>query len=375
MLRLPHYFRDVVLLFFSLLLVGYLSHRAWKHWGPKWRPFIAVAALLVSGVLTAGASFSAIRISKDLPNAVVVVGRGGALLLFGWLLVTFATVLLWDAVDRYHPGRRRLLKTATFAAPLVITGAGYAGRDKLRVTNTKVNIPGLPPGLHGLRLVLLSDLHMSMLVPRALVARAVSMANELDAHVALVTGDLITRGGDPLDACLDELARLKAEGGVLGCLGNHEIYSLCEEYTWREGRKRGIQFLRSAQQVVEFGGARLNIAGVDYQRSENPYLTGAEKLMVPGIPNILLSHNPDVFPVAARLGFDLTLSGHTHGGQVNVEILNQHLNVARFYTPYVSGKYEIGTASAYVTRGIGTIGLPVRLNASPEVSLIELCAT
>jgi predicted MPP superfamily phosphohydrolase len=91
--------------------------------------------------------------------------------------------------------------------------------------------------------------------------------------------------------------------------------------------------------------------------------------------NILLSHNPDVFPVAAKLGFDLTLAGHTHGGQVNFEILHHNLNIARFFTPYTMGEYRIGDAAAYVTRGVGTIGLPVRLNAPPEVTLIQLCAT
>jgi predicted MPP superfamily phosphohydrolase len=90
--------------------------------------------------------------------------------------------------------------------------------------------------------------------------------------------------------------------------------------------------------------------------------------------NILLSHNPDVFPVAADLGFQATLSGHTHGGQITVEILNRNLSVARFYTPYVYGLYRRSRSTIYVTRGIGTVGLPARLGARPEVALIRLCA-
>jgi predicted MPP superfamily phosphohydrolase len=97
--------------------------------------------------------------------------------------------------------------------------------------------------------------------------------------------------------------------------------------------------------------------------------------VAPGLINVLLSHNPDVFPVAAAQGYDLTISGHTHGGQVDVEILHQHLNVARYFTNYTSGLYQEGMSSVYVSTGIGTIGAPVRLGAPPEVSLIRLCAT
>ena len=118
----------------------------------------------------------------------------------------------------------------------------------------------------------------------------------------------------------------------------------------------------------------MNIAGVDYQKmSARPhYLQGAESMIAPNALNILLSHNPDVFPVAAQQGWDLTLAGHTHGGQVNVEILHQEINLARFYTPYVYGHYRSGNSSIYVTRGIGTIGMPARLGAPPEIAVLRL---
>ncbi len=124
---------------------------------------------------------------------------------------------------------------------------------------------------------------------------------------------------------------------------------------------------------MRFGNSTLNLAGVDYQRTGRPYLTGAEQLIAPGAVNLLLSHNPDVFPVAARQGYALTVSGHTHGGQVRVEILGEDLNVARFYTPYVDGVYRKGAASLFVSRGLGTIGIPTRLGAPPEVALLRLC--
>jgi predicted MPP superfamily phosphohydrolase len=120
----------------------------------------------------------------------------------------------------------------------------------------------------------------------------------------------------------------------------------------------------------------LNVAGVDYQpqRLRRQYLDGAERLIAPGAVNVLLSHNPDVFPVAAEQGFDLTIAGHTHGGQINVEILHQSLNIARFVTPFVYGRYRAGRSSLYVSRGIGTIGLPIRIGAPPEITLLRLTA-
>jgi predicted MPP superfamily phosphohydrolase len=201
------------------------------------------------------------------------------------------------------------------------------------------------------------------------------MANETRAHIGLVTGDLISRSSDPLDACFRQLKRLRVDSEILGCLGNHEVYAGSEDATTEMGAGQGIEFLRHQSRMLQFGSARLNFAGVDYQSSKEPYLVGAEQLVVPEVTNILLSHNPDVFPVAARQGYDLTIAGHTHGGQVNMEILHQNMNLVRFITPYIYGIYKEGKSSIFVTRGIGTVGLPARIGAPPEVALIRLCAT
>jgi predicted MPP superfamily phosphohydrolase len=225
-----------------------------------------------------------------------------------------------------------------------------------------------------LRIVQITDIHLSPFLSEREFARAVDMANETRANIALVTGDLITRPGDPLDACLGQLARLRADAGVLGCLGNHEIYANTENYVTEQGRRIGIEFLRHRAKQLRFGNATINFAGVDYQKMHKPYLIGTEQLIVPGALNIMLSHNPDVFPVAAAQGYHLTIAGHTHGGQVDVEILHQHLDVARYFTPFVQGLYRRGNSSVYVSNGLGTIGVPVRLGAPSEVSVLRLCA-
>ncbi len=229
--------------------------------------------------------------------------------------------------------------------------------------------------MQGLRIAQISDIHLSPFLSEREFARAIDMANESKPHLTLVTGDLISRTGDPLDACLRQLARLRADAGVLGCLGNHEVYCDNQHYITEQGLRIGIDFLRGRSRMLRFGNTDINFAGVDYQKFNEPYLVGAESMVAPGVINVLLSHNPDVFEKAAAQGYDVTIAGHTHGGQVNFEILRQDLNVARYFTPYVRGVYRRDKAVIYVSSGIGTIGVPVRIGAPAEVAVLRLCAS
>ncbi len=299
-----------------------------------------------------------------------------------WGICTCGMTAVWALARRvappFDPGRRRLLltaQTAAVAAPAAVTGFGIiVGRRDLRPVEIEVPVRGLAKDLDGIRIAQLSDIHYGPFLSRQELANAVGMANEFRPHLTVVTGDLITRDGDPLDECLEELGRLRADSGVWGCLGNHEIYAECEEYVRREGLRRNLHFLRGKKQELRFGDARLNLAGVDYQKMHGNYLRRGKMLQEAGSFNVLLSHNPDAFSTAAPQGWDLMLAGHTHGGQVTVEYLHQHLNFARFFTPYVYGHYEEGNSHLYVTRGIGTVGVPARIGAPPEVALIKLCA-
>jgi hypothetical protein len=125
---------------------------------------------------------------------------------------------------------------------------------------------------------------------------------------------------------------------------------------------------------LRFGAARLNLAGVDYQPfGERPLVRTAE-LIEDGAFNLLLCHTPVPFDRAAQLGFDLTLSGHTHGGQLNLELGRENLTFVRLYTPYIRGLYRQLGKQLYVSRGLGTVGVPLRLGADPEVTLLRLCS-
>ncbi len=277
-----------------------------------------------------------------------------------------------------NPGRRRVLNAAgnvLMASPFAVMGYGaLVQRTDFRVREVDVAVPGLPHDLEGLRVLQLSDIHLSAFLSESELARVIDECNQLRPHLAVVTGDLISSHTDPLDACIRQLARIKTDAGVLGCLGNHEVYAKVEKRTVELGARAGVQFLRGESRQLRFGDSVLNVAGVDFQsyREKHRYLDGAEHLLVPGAMNLLLAHNPDVFPAAARHGYNLLLAGHTHGGQVTIEILDQSITPARFFTPYVYGLYRSGAAAAYVTRGIGTIGIPARIGAPPEISVLRL---
>lgn len=351
-----------------------------------------VAAWAVSiAVLTLGFLLRFGRVARHLPW--MPVWAGGVAFLWAFLSLMMAAayalgrlISYWAARPqaRHSPARRRFLgavRWTLLGAPAAVVGYGtFVQRFRLSVREQNIPVPGLPRDLDGLRIAQLTDIHLSPFLSVRELERAVEMANETSPHLTLVTGDLITTGSDPLDDCLRALARLKADAGVFGCMGNHEIYAETEAYTQVEGARLGMLFLRQQSALLRFGSAGLNLAGVDYQRFHKPYLRGAEALAVPGAFNILMSHNPDVFPVAVAKGFPLTVAGHTHGGQVRMEILGQDLNIARFFTPYVDGLYHIKDgakdgASIFVSRGIGTIALPARLGAPPEVALLKLCRT
>jgi uncharacterized protein len=289
------------------------------------------------------------------------------------------------------------------AVPFVSAAYGFvAERFRFYVREVEIPIANLPPALDGLRIAQLSDIHIGSYMPVAQVRRAVGMANELGCDLTVVTGDFLTGRTDPLEDCIAELSHLRAPLGVWGCNGNHEIYARVEQKSAELFQKFGMKLLRQERAELRWKGSAFNLLGVDHQRQRDPegnrlpMLAGVESLVRRDVPNILLSHNPNSFPRAAELGIELSLAGHTHGGQVRVEILDHRWSPAQFLTPYVAGLYQrplhassdledneipatqsagglqSPASSIYVNRGLGTIGAPVRLGVPPEITLITL---
>lgn len=370
-----HFFPGLTLVMIGLAILYQIFR--WLPDRQQRKPSFLLGILGAGGLLWAGYFLEFQRVIRYFPSSWATWVECGALVEIVCLVGMFLGLLAWRGIPLFRPERRRFLQVAgagLCVAPLGAAGFGVVERNRFQLSEVDVPIPNLPKDLDGLRIVQITDIHLSPFLSESQFARAVDMANETRANLALVTGDLISRRGDPLDACLRQLARLRAEAGVLGCLGNHEIYTGTERYVAEQGSKIGIDFLRHQAKTLRFGKTDINFAGVDYQQFQTAYLVGVEKLIVPGAFNVLLSHNPDVFPVATAQGYTLTIAGHTHGGQVNFELLHQNVNVARYFTPYTRGLYRNGTSSVYVSSGLGTIGVPIRLGAPPEVSLLRLCA-
>src|SRR5216684_3230009 len=375
MLYRLHFFPGLCLLILGLALLFQIVR--WLLQRYLWRWTIVTAACGSAALIFLGYLLEFHRVVRHFPVWWATWLECAGLVVTACLIGIYLGMLAWRRAPEFRSPRREFFRTAgaaLFVAPIAATGFGILMRNRFRISEVKIPIPNLPKDLDGLRIVQVTDVHLSPFLSESEFARAIDMANETRAHLALMTGDLISRLGDPLDACLRQLARLRAEGGVLGCLGNHEVYTQTEDYVEREGKRIGIDFLRNRARVLWFNGAPINFVGVDYQTMHTGYLQGAERLVQPGMPNVMLSHNPDVFPAAARKGYALTIAGHTHGGQVNFEILHRNLNMARYFTPYVRGLYRENGAAVYVSTGLGTIGVPVRLGAPPEISLVRLCA-
>lgn len=323
-----------------------------------------------------------------------------------WVTNVAARLRPGSVAGGFSPSRRTFFQYAAVLAggfPFLAATYGFAA-GRLRYTIERVDVPvaNLPPELDGLRIAQLSDIHIGDYMPPNEIARAVDMANELHPDISFVTGDFVSSEGDPLDACISELSRLRAPLGVWGCNGNHEIYAGVEDDAERLFRGKGMRLLRAANAVVEHNGARFNLLGVDYQRDHmvsgertrpSAMLREIEPLIRRDMPNILLSHNPNSFHRAAELGIELSLAGHTHGGQVKFEIVDHSVSPARLISPFVAGLYRlpipipvaanghngsvhagnsVQKAALYVNRGLGTFGFPVRIGVPPEITLLTL---
>lgn len=424
----------------------FLSQRFWyrsiwrvtANWGQTWLRVVARALYLLSLVLIIIAIADSVRMDhgRILPRGSMVAVFTGIWFtsaLFAYISVK--AVRLADGMFRWlrtavqpeasaaadsspeivpDPSRRYFFRTATAvagAAPFLGVMYGYAAeRLRYEVRRIEVPIANLSGALDGMRIAQISDIHLSGYMSRESVRRAVDMTNDLGADLTVVTGDLITGAHDSIHDCIEEIRHLRAPLGVWGCNGNHEVYARAEDLAQILYEQAGMKLLRQESAQLSFKGASFNLMGVDYQRERTPagrrmqMLAEIEPLVRRDMPNILLSHNPNSYNRAAELGIELSLAGHTHGGQVQVEILDHRLSPARFITDYVAGLYaypvvreprlphrqSLGSSAAavsiadsvagvprtssflYVNRGLGTVGAPVRLGVPPEITCIVL---
>ena len=266
--------------------------------------------------------------------------------------------------------RRRFLAagvTGLAAAPFLLSGYGAAYGSRAY----EVRELTLPFG-RALRVVHLTDIHAGLYMTRPEIRRYADQINALQPDLFVLTGDYISNSMEFLPGCVEEMARVRARYGTFATMGNHERWYGRQKDILAIFRQHRITFLLNAHRLIQTGQGPLAVAGIDDLRSGSPDLTGALRGLDSTIPTILLSHRPEIFPLAAAHGVPLTLSGHYHGGQIALALPGQKLSLAHLLSPYPEGLYRLKDSHLYVSRGIGTTFTPIRLNARPEVTLLRL---
>ena len=244
-----------------------------------------------------------------------------------------------------------------------------AEADTLTVEKVQIRLKRLPKNLDGLRLVHLSDIHHSPFTSLEHISRAVEIANELKPDMFVLTGDFVSHEPEYIQPMAQAMGRLKSEFGTFACLGNHDHRTDAQMVT-DSLRAENIRVLINEGFRFSARGASVWLCGVDDYMVGLTDLRAALRGSFPDEMKMLLAHNPKILYRAARASVDLMLSGHTHGGQVTLR--SETSASGRPRRRLLRGLGRQGETQIYVSRGLGTVVLPVRYGCPPEVSLLEL---
>jgi len=264
--------------------------------------------------------------------------------------------------------RRAVLKTLVAGSVGALTGsAAYGflyGRHALSVTRTTLPLRSLPPALAGLRIGLLTDIHRSSLVPHDDVARAVGALMHERPDLIVLGGDYVTWGDRAfVGPAAEALAPLAAPYGVFGILGNHDD----DHDIGAALAKNGVQMLKDARTRLTVRNETLDLVGIRFWTKRQMDIAPLVYGTAPA--TILLAHDPRRVIEAAALDVPLVLSGHTHGGQVVLPVIGA---IAAEKFPVAEGILRRGSTTMFVSRGLGTIYVPIRINCPPEVAVLTL---
>ena len=245
------------------------------------------------------------------------------------------------------------------------------GANVLRRERVEVPVAGLPPGWHGARIVQLSDLHSGRHVSAERLRRIARRAARLKPDLLVVTGDIVHNSTAFARQAAEAIATVPTVHGTFAILGNHDFWAGADSVD-RELTRAGIQVLRNRGIALRRRGDEIWLCGVDDPWSGRCDLRAALRGRPPGAATVLLSHQPNTWPLAQKAGVHLQLSGHTHGGQVAMLWLHRSLSLARLITPFVAGLYRAGTSFLDVHRGAGSVVPVFRIGARPEVTELTL---
>jgi len=238
----------------------------------------------------------------------------------------------------------------------------------LSLERVEIRLKRLPRSLDGFKIIHLSDTHHSPFTTLEHIKRAVKIANRLRPDMFILTGDYVSHEREYIAPVAAVLGKLKAKYGVYACLGNHDHWTDADLVT-HLFRGEGIKMLLNEGLRFEARGASFWLAGVDDYMVGKTDVPAALRGSFPDEMKLLLAHNPIIFREATRSGVDLTLSGHTHGGQIKFRDEEKRILPTRKLT---AGLYQRKSSQIYITRGIGTVVVPMRLRCPPEISFLEL---
>lgn len=338
---------------------------------------IAVVMVVASEFHLITKLFTGNMFSPEIPKPLLLLTTG----LFGMTVFMAVLLVLRDLfwiLHRLVSGRRMKWNTPFWfilpvLAAMLTTQALKNGTAVPEVKKIDVTLRGLPPRFEGYRIVQLTDLHASRLLPRSWIQDVVTRTRELDADMIVLTGDMIDGWPEARFSDIEPLGQLRTEDGVFAVTGNHEYYFGAENWI-QTFEKLGLQFLNNAGYRISRGRDSLYLSGVTDAVAPSyglpgPDLSMALKSSRPGETVILLDHRPENADQAAESGVSLQLSGHTHGGM----IAGLDRLVASANNGFVSGLYEAGTLKLYVSNGSGIWnGFPFRLGKPAEITLITL---
>jgi predicted MPP superfamily phosphohydrolase len=298
--------------------------------------------------------------------------------LFVWPVALGAGWLL-DAQTLASDGFRLTSGTLVSSVALMFVWGVSGGQAFFAHTRVVVELPGLDESRRGLEIVQLTDLHIGNGLEGDRLSALVEKVNALEPDLIAITGDIFDFDPAFVPDGAKRLSELRARLGVYAVLGNHDTYTGSELVADELGQYApGVRLLR--EEIVALpGDSPLYIAGVDDPgrdwTARDVQIASLERLArsVPSDgPTILLVHRPEVFHQAARLGFPLTLAGHTHGGQISLPLPGGRINPARIVSAFTRGLYRQGDSVLYVNRGVGMAGPRIRFNCRREIATVEL---
>jgi len=298
------------------------------------------------------------------------------------------------SVKKIDSSRRAFIKTsAAFVSGYAFIGAtaGVLSKNDYIIEKVDLSIPGLPEDLKGSTISFISDIHSGPYMNEDLMREYSEVINDLKSDLILIAGDLTNSQKEEIIPFVHAFRDLKAKHGIYSSLGNHDYFSDPDFIAKVANSESPVKVLRNQSEIITINGKDICLMGIEDTRQSgsapdnilinylDETISGTKKIFsdknlnYDETPKIALFHKPYFFNELQNRGIDLYLSGHTHGGQVVLaDFGNLNISFAGAVSDFINGLYKGPASQMYVSRGIGCVALPIRLNCPPEITVFHL---